>query len=52
MLPFTSASEPVNVLVETLQWKVSQCVAADFLGFVPVQMLSFSTASEPVNVLV
>ena len=38
MLPFSTASEPVNVLVETLQWKVSQCVAVDFSGFVAVQM--------------
>ena len=38
MLPFSAASEPVNVLVETLQWKVSQCVVADFSSFAPVQM--------------
>ena len=38
MLSFSTASEPVEMLAETLQWKVSQCVAADFLGFAPVQM--------------
>ena len=38
MLSFSTASEPGEMLVETLQWKVSQCVAVDFLGFVPVQM--------------
>ena len=38
MLPFSAASEPGKMLVETLQWKVSQCVAANFLGLVPVQM--------------
>ena len=38
MLPFTAASEPGNVLSETVQWKVSQCVAAVCLSLVPVQM--------------
>ena len=38
MLPFTAASEPVNALVETLQRKVSQCVAVEFLSFAPVQI--------------
>ena len=38
MLSFSTASEPVNVLVETLQRKVSQCVAVDFSSFAPVQM--------------
>ena len=33
MLSFSTASEPVNVLVETLQWEVSQCVAVDFFWF-------------------
>ena len=31
MLPFTAESEPGKVLAETVQRKVSQCVAADFL---------------------
>ena len=52
MLPFTAASEPVNALVETLQRKVSQCVAVVSLSLVSVQMLHFSTASEPRDVLV
>ena len=38
MLPFSAASEPGEILAETLQWKVSQCVAVNFLGLVPVQM--------------
>ena len=38
MLPFTAASEPREFLAETLQWKVSQCVAAVCLSLVPVQM--------------
>ena len=38
MLPFTAASEPVEVLSETVQWKVSQCVVVVFLSLVPVQM--------------
>ena len=38
MLPFAAASEPREILAETLQWKVSQCVAVSFLGFVSVQM--------------
>ena len=41
MLSFSTASEPVNVLVETLQWKVSQCVVAVCLNFFSVQMLEF-----------
>ena len=46
MLSFSTASEPVNVLVETLQWKVSQCVTADFSSFVPVQMHEFLRISS------
>ena len=38
MLPFAAASEPGNVLSETVQRKVSQCVAAVCLSLVPVQM--------------
>ena len=38
MLPFTAASEPVGMLVETVQQKVYQQVAVNFLCFVPVQM--------------
>ena len=38
ILPFSTASEPVEMLAETLQWKVPQCVAVVFLGFVAVQM--------------
>ena len=38
MLPFTAASEPVEILAETLQWKVSQCVAVNLSCFVSVQM--------------
>ena len=41
MLSFSAASEPGEILAETLQWKVSQCVAVDFLGFVSVQMPKF-----------
>ena len=39
MLPFSTASEPEEMLVEASQWKVFQCVAVNFLGLVPVQML-------------
>ena len=38
MLPFSTASEPGEMLDEALQWKVFQCVAVNFLGLVPVQM--------------
>ena len=38
MLSFSAASEPSEILAETLQWKVSQCVAVDFSSFAPVQM--------------
>ena len=38
MLSFSTASEPGNVLVETLQWKISQCVVAVCLNFFSVQM--------------
>ena len=38
MLPFITASEPVEMLVETVQRKVSQCVVVVFLSLVPVQM--------------
>ena len=38
MLPFTAPSEPGEMLAETLQWKVPQCVAVDFSSFAPVQM--------------
>ena len=40
MLSFPAASEPGKMLVETLQWKVSQCVTADFSSFAPVQSYS------------
>ena len=46
MLPFSTASEPVEMLDEASQWKVFQCVAVDFLGFVPVQMLEFLRISS------
>ena len=32
MLPFSATSEPGEMLAETLQWKVSQCVAAAYLS--------------------
>ena len=38
MLPFSAASGPGEILAETLQWEVSQCVAVDFSSFAPVQM--------------
>ena len=38
MLPFSTASEPGEMLAEASQWKVPQCVAVIFLGFVAVQM--------------
>ena len=38
MLPFTAESEPVEMLVETLQRKVYQCVEAVSLSLVSVQM--------------
>ena len=38
MLSFSAASEPSEILAETLQWEVSQCVAVDFSSFAPVQM--------------
>ena len=38
MLPFTAASEPEEVLAETVQRQASQCVAAVCLSFFPVQM--------------
>ena len=43
MLSFTAASEPGEILVETPQYKVFQCVAMDFLCFfrVQIQMLEF-----------
>ena len=53
MLPFiTAASEPVEMLVATVQQKVYQCVEAVSLSLVPVQMLLFAAASEPVEILV
>ena len=41
MLLFSTASEPGEMLAETLQWKVSQCVAVEFSSFAPVQMPKF-----------
>ena len=38
MLPFSATSEPREMLAETLQWKVSQCVVVGFSSFAPVQM--------------
>ena len=38
MLPFSTASEPVEMLVATVQQKVYQCVETVSLSFVPVQM--------------
>ena len=38
MLPFSAASELVEMLVEAVQRKVFQCVAAFSLSFAPVQM--------------
>ena len=38
MLLFSAASEPREILVETPQYKVFQCVAADFSYFFRVQM--------------
>ena len=38
MLPFSAASEPGEMLAETSQWKVSQCVAVGFSSFFLVQM--------------
>ena len=38
MLSFSTASEPVEVLAETVQRKVSQCVVVVCLSFFPVQM--------------
>ena len=51
MLPFSTASEPVEMLDETLQWKVSQCVVVVFSSFFLVQMPLFSAASEPGKML-
>ena len=38
MLPFTTASEPREMLDEASQWKISQCVVAVCLNFFSVQM--------------
>ena len=43
---FPTASEPGEMLDEASQWKVFQCVAVDFMGLVPVQMLEFLRISS------
>ena len=52
MLLFSAASEPMEMLVATVQQKVYQCVEAVSLSLVSVQMLPFSAASEPGEMLV